>query len=104
MQVEDEAIYNFIATVPSWVTGAFAVAVFAGLVGSTALVARKMWARSMLILSLLAVLVQHFWTFVLSDYLALAGPMAAISPIAVITVAAFEIWMAHKGIKRGWLR
>jgi hypothetical protein len=30
--------------------------------------------------------------------------MAAISPIAVITVAAFEIWMAHKGIKRGWLR
>ncbi|MBC2778170.1 hypothetical protein [Parasphingopyxis marina] len=104
MQVEDEAIYNFIATVPSWVTGAFAIAVFAGLVGSTALIARKMWARSMFILSLAGVLVQHFWTLALSDYLAVAGPMAAISPIIVITVAAFEIWMAHKGIKRGWLR
>ena len=54
----DEAHRALAESVPAWVTGAFAVAVFAGLVGSLVMVAGKRLASPLLLLSLLAVIVQ----------------------------------------------
>ena len=68
------------ATVPAWVTGAFAIAVFSGLIGSIGLVLSKSWARSLLILSLLGVLVQMGWILLVSDARAIHGNEAFMMP------------------------
>jgi hypothetical protein len=99
-----EEEFAIVATMPAWVTGAFAIAVFAGLVACLGLLTKKMWARSLFVLSLIAVLVEHFWTFFLSGYLDIMPATAVIGPLAVVIVGIFEIWLANKGIKRGWLR
>lgn len=89
---------------PAWATGAFAIAVFAGLIGALALLARKGWSRLMFIVSLVAVVIQHVWTFFLSGYLDIMPATAAIGPIVVIVVGIFEVWYSGNGIRRGWLR
>ncbi|MGJ8536124.1 MAG: hypothetical protein ACSHW2_03145 [Parasphingopyxis sp.] len=89
---------------PAWVTGAFAIAVFGGLIGALALLARKGWARILFILSLIAVIVQHSWTFVFSGYLDIMPATAAIGPVLVVIVGIFEIWYAGNASRRGWLR
>src|SRR6218665_809493 len=60
-------------SVPAWVTGAFAVAVFAGLLGSLLMVAGKRLAAALLLLSVLAVLVQTGWIVLVSDARAVEG-------------------------------
>jgi len=93
-----------LAARPGWVTGAFALAVFAGLVGSLGLLLRKTWARPLFLLSLLAVLVQQFWIFFRTEFLAIAGMAGAALPLAVVVIGIFAIWFAGQGTKRGWLR
>ncbi|MBT8184721.1 MAG: hypothetical protein KJN76_07760, partial [Eudoraea sp.] len=43
---------------PAWVTAAFAIAVWAGLLGCIALLLRKKWARPVLLISLIGIIVQ----------------------------------------------
>src|SRR5436305_75767 len=72
-------IYNYLLTVgvvggrpsaaggmPAWVTGAFAIAVFAGALGCLGLVMLKRWSKLLLVLALVAVLAVDLWTFALS--------------------------------------
>jgi hypothetical protein len=92
------------ASVPVWVTAAFAVAVFAALVGSVGLVLGRAWARSLLILSLLCILVQMGWMVLLSEAIAVHGNQALILPAFIILVAVLLVWAAGTGVKRGWLR
>ncbi|MGP1353040.1 MAG: hypothetical protein ACTS1Z_06930 [Parasphingopyxis sp.] len=92
------------SSAPGWVTGAFAIAVFAGLSGVIALLARKSWAKWLFVISLIAVLVQHFWTFFLSGLLDIIGLERVIMPLVVVALCAFQIWYADQGTKRGWLR
>lgn len=89
---------------PVWVTAAFAIAVFAGALGALGLVLLKSWARLLLILSLVAVLVQEVWVLFLSGAADVHGASAIVLPILVIAIAALLVWMAHLGVKRGWLR
>src|ERR1700741_3009572 len=48
---------------PPWVMGAFATAVFSGLLGAVGLVMRRSWAKPLMILSLVAAVVQFGWVF-----------------------------------------
>lgn len=89
---------------PTWATSAFAIAVFGGLSGAIALLARKSWARILFTVSLIAVVVQHSWTFLLSGYLDIMPITAVIGPALVVVVGIFEIWYAGNASKRGWLR
>ena len=91
------------ASMPAWVMGAFAIAVFSGALGSVGLLMRKRWAKILLLVSLIAVLAQELWVLVLSDTLALLGSGAAILPIAVIVVAALLVWFASSAERKGWL-
>lgn len=93
-----------LSSAPTWVTAAFAIAVFVGLSGVLALLARKSWARLLFIVSLLAVLAQHFWTFALSGLLDIVGPERLIMPIVVVIICIFQIWYARNATNRGWLR
>lgn len=99
----DEPHRALAQSVPSWVTGAFAVAVFAGLLGALLLVMLKRLAKSMLVLSLLAVLVQCGWIVGMSNARAVEGNMALMMPGIITLVALLLVWLAMVGDRKGWL-
>ena len=49
--------------IPVWVTAAFAIAVWGGLLGCIALLFGKKWAKPVLMLSLIAILIQMAYSF-----------------------------------------
>lgn len=110
-------VYNYLMTVgmvagadaaavsamPAWVTGAFAIAVFAGTLGCLGLLMLKSWSKLLLIVSLLGVLAMDLWMFVLSGLgSTMAGAEMGVT-IAVVVVAALLAWLAHDAAKKGWL-
>lgn len=86
-------------TMPTWVIGAFAVAVFAGALGSLGLLMLKRWSKMILLLSLLAVLLQDLWAFVLRG----TPEKDLILPIVVNVIAVLLVWLAWMADRRGWL-
>lgn len=99
----DEAHRTLAGSVPAWVTGAFAIAVFAGLLGSLCMVAGKRLASPLLLLSLLAVLVQCAWILFMSNARAVEGAMALVMPGTIVLVAILLVWLAARAAARGWL-
>ena len=99
----DEAHRTLAESVPAWVTGAFAIAVFAGLLGSLCMVSGKRLAAPLLLVSLLAALVQCVWIMVMSDARAVEGAMALVMPSTIVLIAILLVWLAAKGAARGWL-
>jgi hypothetical protein len=99
----DDAHRTLAQSVPAWVTGAFAIAVFAGLLGSLCMVARKRIVSPLLLLSLLAVIVQCAWIMLISNARAVEGAMALIMPCIITLIAILLVWLAGKGAARGWL-
>ena len=91
------------ANMPSWVTAAFAIAVFGGLLGCLALILRKKWAKSILLLSLIGIIVQMIYNLFISKAMEVYGPGAVIMPIMVLIVGIFLVWFSKKGITKGWL-
>ena len=89
-----------IINTPLWVNVAFAVAVGFGVLGSLALLMRKKLAIPLLIISLVGVLVQNSYTYLLSDTIEKMG--VGLSPV-VILVAILLIPFAMLCAKRGWL-
>lgn len=90
-------------SMPVWATAAYAVAVFAGLLGAVGLFLRKGWSRSLLFLSLLALLVQFGWWIFISGAMEVIGPSMLTMPIVVIVVGILLVWIANHAAKRGWL-
>jgi hypothetical protein len=91
------------ASVPVWVTAAFAIAVFAAFVGSVGLLIGKAWARGLLLLSLLCILVQMGWMVLVSEAVAVHGSQALVLPAFIILMAVLFLWAANVGVRRGWL-
>lgn len=88
---------------PAWVTGVFAVAVFAGLLGSLLMVAGKRLACPFLVLSFLAVIAQTVWVVFLSNARAVEGMKALVMPGAITLVALLLMLVAAKGAAKYWL-
>jgi hypothetical protein len=88
------------ATAPSWVTGAFAVAVFGGAFGCLVLLMLKRLATWLLLLSLLAVVAHDVWVFVMRTG---GPPESPVMPIVVTLIAILLFWLAYSADKKGWL-
>lgn len=88
---------------PAWVTGVFAVAVFAGLLGSLLMVAGKRLACPFLVLSFVAVVAQTIWVAFISGARAVKGMKALIMPGTVTLVALLLMLVAAKGAAKYWL-
>ena len=88
---------------PAWVTAAFAIAVFAGAIGSIALLLRKKWAKPLLMLSLIAALAQFVYNTFMTNTIEVMGNQAIIFPILVLGFGLYLILFAKKGIQKGWL-
>ncbi len=83
---------------PVWYTAVFAIAVFAGLLGSILLLLQKKAATPLFLISLLAVLIQMgYWLFA-TNAREVMGNQAAFMPIIVILVAIFLYFFSRKKV------
>ena len=99
----DPAERALAASVPAWVTGAFALAVFSGAAGALALALRRSIARPLLVVSLVAVLAQSAWIVALSDARSVHGLAGLAMPALIVLIAVGLAWLATSGGRRGWL-
>jgi hypothetical protein len=89
---------------PDWLWALYAVAVLAGTLGSILLLMGKRLALPVLWVSLLAVLVQFGYSLFPGRMIEVLGVAQAVSmPILVTLVAALLVWLARRGVARGWL-
>lgn len=88
---------------PGWLNIAFAVAVFAGVLGGIGLLMRKRWAATMFVLSLVALLVQMIGAFTVTPVWAAYGAAGLVMPAVLVVIALFLLWYANKAKARGWL-
>ncbi|TXG39737.1 hypothetical protein [Seonamhaeicola maritimus] len=86
------------ANMPSWVTAAFAIAVFAGALAAIGLLVRKSWATKLWLLSLIAVIVQM-------GYVLINGYASSIGmTIMIIVLAVVFYWFSKMSGSKGWLK
>ena len=90
--------------IPAWVTGAFAIAVFGGTLGAILLLLRKRGAKTVFVISLIAVIIQMIYNLVLSDALEILGATAAIMPAMVLVIAIFLVVYSNQQIQKGVLK
>lgn len=100
MPAEQRALYE---STPVWVNGAFAVAVFGGALGSAMLLMRKRLALPLLALSLLGVVVQMGYTYLMTPAFRVYGASGAILPALLVLIALFLVWFARRSLARGWI-
>jgi hypothetical protein len=89
---------------PAWMIGAYAIAVWSGLIGALLLLARRALAVRVLLISLIAVLVQFSALLIVPQLRQTISSDALAFPIVII-IACYVIWQFSKlASKRGWLR
>ncbi|WP_435313385.1 hypothetical protein [Cellulophaga fucicola] len=88
---------------PSWVTGAYAIAVFGGVLASMLLLIRKKAAKTVFLISLAGVLANDVYTFFMSKTLKVLGTNAIIFPIIVLVIAVLLVLFSNYATKREWL-
>lgn len=91
------------AATPSWVTGAYAIAVTAGLLAALCLLLRKTWAVPLFIVSLAAVVLQMGYVIVIMKAPAALGASAIVLPAIVIVLGALQLWFATSAKAKSWL-
>lgn len=104
LQALPEGQRRLMEITPAWVNAAFAIATWGGLLGALGLVLRRKWARSLLLVSVLAIVVQFSWVFLVGKATELIGPSAAVFPAFILAVGLFLWWFAGLATRRGWLR
>lgn len=83
---------------PAWYLSVFAIAVFAGLFGSMALLIRKRWAYVLFIVSFLAVGFQQF--YILTE----VNPRDIFLSLTILVISVFLIWFSKRAVARKWLK
>lgn len=91
------------ASTPSWVTGAYAIAVTAGLLAALCLLLRKGWAVPLFVGSLAAVVMQMGYVIFVLNAPAVLGAPAVIFPVVVILLGALQLWFSTSAKARGWI-
>jgi len=89
---------------PTWVTAAFAIAVFGAFLGCIALLLRKKIANTLFIISFLAVIAQSVFTFFLSEYKDQMNSFETTMSVMIPIIAILLIIFSNKGIAKGWLK
>ena len=89
---------------PAWVTAAFAIAVWGGLLGCIALLIRKRWARPLLLVSLLGVVAQtSYFLFATNAAEAFGQLQGLIIPLFVVVIAILLVLIAKIADRKQWL-
>ena len=89
-ELPEEQQAEFLIEYPSWVTAAFAIAVFAGVLAAIFLLLRKKLAYPLFVLSGIAAILQHIYLFLNVEI------ASFIMPILIVVVCLFLIWYSKK--------
>ena len=95
---------QLIEETPTWITAAFAVAVWFGLVACIGLLIRKKWAKNLFLISLIAVIIQMGYSTLMTSAIDLFGSVAIIMPALVTIIAALLYYFSSMAAKKNWLR
>lgn len=93
-----EAAKSLIASRPMWATGAFAIAVFVGVIGDILLILKKATAFYLFVISFLGVIVTNIHTFQVSSAIDIW-----IGSLMSLFIAAFLIWYSQLVTRKGWI-
>ncbi len=93
----------FMDAVPVWATSANAIAVTAGVLACVLLLLRKSLALPLFVASLVALLVQDLYSFVLEDVVAVFGMVPAYIQGTVLVIALALVFYARGAKSRGLL-
>lgn len=104
LQALNENERALIESTPAWATGAFAIAVWGGVLGSLLLLLRRSLATIVLIASFAGIVVQMIHAFFLSNSFEVYGPGGLAMPIMVLAFGAFLIWFARNAEAKGWMK
>ena len=99
----NEAQLAIMDATPAWATAAFAIAVFAGIIGCILLLLRKKIAKLFFIISFLGVVVQNAYNFGFTDVSQFFGGFDWFLVLAVPIVAILLILYSRKAISRHWI-
>ena len=89
---------------PAWATAAFAIAVWGGVLGCIGLLLRKKWARPVLVVSLLGILVQMSYSFFMTNAAEVYGAaQGVIMPVLLILIGVGLVLFAKTSQKKGWI-
>jgi hypothetical protein len=94
---------EFFTATPKWATSAYAIAVNAGVLGSLFLLLRKSWAVPLFGLSLLAIIAQDVYSFVLARGLQVWGASGVVLPSIVIVIGIALLWYSRQVTAKRWL-
>jgi len=90
---------------PSWLIGAFAIAVFSGFLGSILLLLRRKFAIFLFGISLLCVLIKMITEWFTTAKIEVFGTVEGIVlPLTIIVVAIFLYFYSKGAKQRGWLK
>ncbi|MFK8058538.1 MAG: hypothetical protein AB8B78_00440 [Polaribacter sp.] len=95
-----EIMYNL----PSWVTAAFAIAVFTSIIGCVLLLIRKKAAKTFFLVGLLAVIVQSIYNIFMNPGKDIYGAMDYSMLIMIPLFSVFLFWYAKKSADDGILK
>jgi len=95
-----EVELTYMENLPIWYTAAFAIAVFAGTIGCLLILLRKKLAYPLLLVSLLAVIAQQIYHFVLSDALGHMKTFDKTMITMIVVISVFLVWYAKNLINK----
>ncbi|MBL7852186.1 MAG: hypothetical protein JNN04_14885 [Cyclobacteriaceae bacterium] len=104
LQAMPEEQRNLLQSTPAWATGAFALAVWGGLLGSLLLLMRKKLASMVFIVSFAGIVVQMSHAFFLSNSIEVYGPGGMIMPVMVLAFGAYLIYFSRNAASKGVLQ
>jgi len=89
---------------PTWMMALFAIAVFAGLIGSIVFLMRKKLAVSLFVVSFLAATIQQlYWIFGTNMAEVFSEEQPYFMPIMIIVFCAFLVWYSKNQKEKGVL-
>ena len=94
---------DLIMSMPSWATGAFALAVTTGFLGAAMLLMKKALALYFFMGSTLAVLVQNYYSFFMSRSVEVYGPAVYALPSMVVVISLLLVWFSLKAKNEQWI-
>ena len=89
--------------VPSWLTAAFAVAVFSGTVGAIFLLLKKKVSSIFFKLSFVGIIIQMTYGLLISENTNSYGPLGLVMPLMIIAIGGYLIWYSKKAAKHRWI-
>lgn len=99
-----EAQRQLFATRPQWIFVVYGIAIFSGLAGTIGLLMRKAWATPVLGISLVAIVVQFGYVFLVMDAIRLLGAATTVPfPLVIFTLGAALLWFSVFAKRRGWI-